>query len=122
MIPLGYFAIFLSHGDPAVLDPQFQHLHVVQQSTDGVDVGVGQLIALVLGLGGSWFGQTTRSPYPHYVKEISITSLASSLNPSGSKSLGHFCSQSLRTGLSTSSSTASVLVQNCCPGDVQGTL
>lgn len=36
--------------------------HVLQQFLDGVDVGVDLLIAVVLGLGGSWVGRRTKFP------------------------------------------------------------
>lgn len=64
MISLGYPAVVLSHGDPAVLELQVQYLLVLLKFIDGVDVEVGQLTAMLLGLGSSWFGQTTRSPHP----------------------------------------------------------
>ena len=43
----------LCHGAPAALGVQDRLLHVLQQVIDVVDVGVGQLIALDLSLGGS---------------------------------------------------------------------
>lgn len=122
MISLGYPAVILSHGDPAVLELQVQYLHVLLKFIDGVDVELGQLTALLLGLCSSWFGQTTRSPHPLHWRELYITSLAGSSTPSGSKSLGHFFSQPLWIGLSISSSTVSVLTQICRPGEVQGHL
>ena len=45
--------IALCHEDPAALELQDWTLHTLQQFIDGVDVGVGQLKALDLGLGGS---------------------------------------------------------------------
>ena len=50
------------HEDPAVLDLYVCPLHMFQQLTDTVYVGVSQLIALVLGLGGNWVGQLTSFP------------------------------------------------------------
>lgn len=47
---------------PAALGLQDRSLHVFQQFIDGVDVGVGFLIALVLGLGDIWVGQPASSP------------------------------------------------------------
>lgn len=38
------------HGDPAALDLQDWPLHVLQQFIDGLDVGLGQLKPLELGL------------------------------------------------------------------------
>lgn len=48
-----YPVVTPSHGDPAVLVLQAQHLHMVQQFLDEVDAGVSQLKALDLGLSGS---------------------------------------------------------------------
>ena len=62
--PLGYPAVALCHEDPAALDLQDWSLHTLQQFIDRVDVGVGQLKALNLGLGGSWVVQLTSSPAP----------------------------------------------------------
>lgn len=53
MIPLGYPAVVLSHGDPAVLELQVQYLLVLLKFIDGVDVELGQLTAMLLGLGSS---------------------------------------------------------------------
>ena len=39
--------VALSHGDPVTVVPQDQSLHVLQQITDGVDVGVSQVKAWV---------------------------------------------------------------------------
>lgn len=44
--------LLLCGGDPAALGLQGWSLHVFPQSIDGVDVEVGQLITLDLGLGG----------------------------------------------------------------------
>lgn len=49
--PLGYH--FPSHGDAPVIVLQDQSLNVLQQITDGVDVGVGQPKAQDVGLRGS---------------------------------------------------------------------
>ena len=51
--PLRYPIIALCNGDPLALDLQEWLLHKLQQFTDGVDAGVGQLKALDLGLVGS---------------------------------------------------------------------
>ena len=51
--PLGYTFVSLCHGDPTTLDLQDQPFHILWQFIDGVDVGMGQLKALDLGLGGS---------------------------------------------------------------------
>lgn len=37
-------------------------LYMVHQIIEGIDVGVGQLIALALGLVGSWVGQPASCP------------------------------------------------------------
>ena len=42
--------IALCHGDPVLLDLEEWPLHVLQHFLDGVDVGMGQLKALDLGL------------------------------------------------------------------------
>lgn len=67
--PLGYPAVSLCRGDPAALDLQDRPLHTLQQLIDGVNVGMGQLIALLPGMGGSWIDQlslilTTRVSSP----------------------------------------------------------
>lgn len=54
MIPLGCPVVAPCHGDPAALQDRL--LHVLQKITDGVDVRVSQLIALVLGLSGCRVG------------------------------------------------------------------
>ena len=51
--PLRYPVVALCHGDSAVLDLQVQSFQSLQQITDGVDVVVGYLKALDLGLRGS---------------------------------------------------------------------
>lgn len=56
--PLGILSV-LCHGDPGALDLWDQNLHLLQQFFDGVDVGMGRLIALVL---GNWVGQPTNFP------------------------------------------------------------
>jgi hypothetical protein len=53
-----YPVVSLCHGHPGVLDWPF---HVLQEFTDDVDFGVGQLKALGLGLRDSWEGQSTGS-------------------------------------------------------------
>lgn len=53
--------ISLIHGDPAALVLQNQPIHILQQLIDDIDVGVDQLKAQDLGLGG---GQPTSSPEP----------------------------------------------------------
>ena len=47
--PLGYPAVVQSHGDPVALVLQDQLHHVLQQLTDGADVGVDSLNALDVG-------------------------------------------------------------------------
>ena len=49
----GYPVAVLCRGDPAALNLQDWPYHTLQQFIDGVDVGVGQLKALDLGLDGS---------------------------------------------------------------------
>lgn len=51
--PLRCLVVALCHGDPGALDQQGQALHMLQQFIDGAVVGMGQLKALDLGLGGS---------------------------------------------------------------------
>ena len=66
--PLGYPVVAFCYVHPVALDRQYWPLHVFQQFIDKMDVKVGQLIALVLKLGGSWVGQlvilTTRASSP----------------------------------------------------------
>ncbi|KAL6031843.1 hypothetical protein STEG23_030819, partial [Scotinomys teguina] len=52
--PLRYPVVALCHGGPSALILLDQFLHVLQQFIDGMGVGLDQLIALVLGLGGNW--------------------------------------------------------------------
>ena len=54
-----------SHGDPPALDLQDLPLHVLQQIIDEVDVGLGQLLTLFLGLGSGRIGQSASSPHLH---------------------------------------------------------
>ena len=51
--PLRYPVVALCHRDLTALAMQNWPLHVLQQFISGADVGVGQLKALDLGLGGS---------------------------------------------------------------------
>ena len=77
--PLGYPVVALCHGGPAALGLQDLSLHMLQQITDGLDVGVGQLIALILGLGGFWVSQPASCPsHPHHQVELSSIALTSS--------------------------------------------
>jgi hypothetical protein len=62
--PFGPPVAALCPGDPVGLDLLGQPLHVLQQLTDGVDVGAGQLKGLELGLGGGRAGQATSCPTP----------------------------------------------------------
>lgn len=64
--------------DSATLGLQDQPLHVFQHITDGVDARIGQLITLVLGLGGCWVGQQMILLHPQYQGELSSTAPASS--------------------------------------------
>lgn len=50
MTPLGYPVVALCYGDSAAFDLQDQALHVRQQFIDGVNIGVGHLKTLGLGL------------------------------------------------------------------------
>jgi hypothetical protein len=50
---LGYPVVALYHDDHAALGQQDWPFQILQQFIDGVDAGVGQLIALDLGQGGS---------------------------------------------------------------------
>lgn len=45
---------------------------------DKVDIGAGQLIALILDLEGCRVGRPTRSPHPHHQSKLSSTAPASS--------------------------------------------
>ena len=60
--PLWYHIVDQSHGDPVSMVPQDRPLYDTQQLIDVVDVRVGLLKALNLGLGSSWFGQPECSP------------------------------------------------------------
>jgi hypothetical protein len=64
--PLGYPVIVLAlcHRDPAALVLQDQPLHKFHHFQDWIDIGVGQLKAQDLSLGGSYFDQPTRIPVP----------------------------------------------------------
>lgn len=53
MTPLSYPVVALCRGDPTALDLKDWPLHLLQQFIDRVDVRVGQLRPLDLGLGGS---------------------------------------------------------------------
>ena len=59
---LVYSVVTLCHQVPAALDQQDRLFYVLQRFTDDVDVGVRQLKALDLGLGGSCAGQPAGSP------------------------------------------------------------
>lgn len=61
---LGYPVVALCHGDPKALKLKSWLLHMPQHFTDGINVGVGQLTALDLGLGSSWASQPTSPPSP----------------------------------------------------------
>ena len=76
--PLGYPVVALCRGGPAALGLQDLSLHVLQQITDGVDVGVGQLIALILGLGGAGLVGLPALPHPHHQVELSSIALIGS--------------------------------------------
>jgi hypothetical protein len=54
--PLGYPLVVQCLGGHAALDLQDWPLHALQQFIDGMDVRVGQLKALDLGLGGRSVG------------------------------------------------------------------
>jgi hypothetical protein len=62
--PPGCHVVIPYHGDPAVLDLQDQPLYKIQQFTNGVYVGLGQLKVLDLSLGGSRASQPASSPAP----------------------------------------------------------
>lgn len=53
-------------GDPAALDLQARPLHMLQQVMDGVDVGAGQVITLVLALGSCRVVCLPVLPCPHH--------------------------------------------------------
>ena len=77
------------------MDLQVQPM--LQQFTDGMDVGVGYLTVLLLGLGHSWVGQPARFPSSLPPDEVSNTALASSLSVADSKERGQLsCSLTTR--------------------------
>lgn len=59
---LQYPAVALCHEELAALALQDGTLYTLQQSTDGVDVGMGQLKVLDLVLGGGCLGYPASSP------------------------------------------------------------
>ena len=63
------------HGDPTALDLQGQPLYTLQQFRDGVDVELGWLKALDLGLRSIWVSQPTSSPHPYHQDKLSSTAL-----------------------------------------------
>lgn len=75
-ILLGYTVITLCPGDSAGLGLQDRLLHVLQQIMDWVNVEVGQLTSLVLGLSSCRVGQSVSSPLSHHEGELSINDLA----------------------------------------------
>ena len=82
------------------MDLQDQYFHVLQQLIDGVDVGVGQLKALDLGLGDSWVSQlfcthTTRMSSPALPR---LAQASSGKAADGKKKGQLFCSHALRAG------------------------
>lgn len=62
--PLSYPVVALCREDPTALDLKDWSFHLLQQFIGRVDVPVGQLRPLDLGLGGSCVGQFTSSPMP----------------------------------------------------------
>ena len=58
---LGLLLDILCHGDPSALSLKDQSLHMLLQIIIWVDVGVGQLITLVLGLGSYRVRQSASS-------------------------------------------------------------
>lgn len=67
---------YLCHWDSTALGLQDQSFKELQKPRDDVDVGVGQLKALDLGLGCSWAGQTSSSPAPKLPGKFSSIALA----------------------------------------------
>lgn len=61
-ISLGYNIAALCHGDPIAMHLQVQLLHMFRQIRDEVGVGMGYLVALVLGLNGGEVGQPASLP------------------------------------------------------------
>lgn len=95
--PLEYPAVVLCHGNSAALSLQDQHLHMLQQITDEVDIVVNQPIVLVLNLGSCRVRLPASSPLPALPDEVSSVALASSPYVAGSKWLDHFsCFQAFR--------------------------
>lgn len=69
--PLEYSVIPLCHGGSVALYQHDRPLHIPQQFINEVDVGLGQLIAMVLSLDVSWFDQPTSSPLSSLQDELS---------------------------------------------------
>lgn len=64
-----------------------------------MELGVGNLIALVLGLGGSWVGQPPAFPHCPFPGELCSTAPASSFSVGDSKGQGQLsCSHTLEYG------------------------
>lgn len=89
-------------------------------SSQSLAIGVGQLIALVLGLGGSWHGQLSSFPSSSLPRCALPTALATLSNAAYSKQQGQFsCSWTLRSRLPSLLSPGPALF--FCPGKMQGT-
>lgn len=83
---------------------------MLQQFIEEVDVEMGQLIAPVLGLGGSWIGMPTSFPSSSLPGELSNTASSSSPNIACSKEQDQFCSRVLGSGSPTLTTRVSSIV------------
>lgn len=83
------------------------------QIIDGMDVGVDQFIALILGLDSCKVDQPANCPHPHHQSELSNIALASSPLVAISKGQGHFCFHILWVGSPTLIPPGSALLH--CP-------
>ena len=91
--------------------------HMLQQITDGVDIGVGKLIILILSLGICRVGHLLAFPSPHQQGELSTIALTSSSLAAMGKGQGQFCFHALRVGSPTPILIGPAL--QCCPGEMQ---
>lgn len=111
----------MCRGDASVLDLKDRPLHVLQQIKNAVDSGMGQHIALVLSLGGSWVGQPAGSLRPHHQGGLSSTAPASSPYVAKRKGRGWFsCFHVPRAGSPTPEPPGPALLD--CPDEMQGPL
>ena len=93
--PPRYSVVVLCHRDLLALDLQIWPLHILRQIMEkddvGLDVEMGQLVDLVLGLGRGylvWSACQLSFPHRHHQGELSSTGLASLPSAAGSKEQG----------------------------------